>query len=217
MLMDKQANERKLARNWIKFGMFAGILGTVIYFIAGAGLFPLQQSFILGFAIGPTVTLLFVGFYHFFKLHKKTIALQVSVLFGIISGTIFNMMIVIQGALLLTIPSEARSELGYAWDGLNMVQLGLDVSWDVYYTIATILLGVVMMTHPRFGKIWGAITLGIGAALLILNLYTYPVPPVNAGSVDIGPLSGLWYLIIMIRILTSLNWIDESSNGKYIL
>ena len=203
-------NEGRLARNWILFGMIAGIIGAIAFFIAsGAIPLPLRLAFLLGFTIGPLLSLAFVGFYYFFKLHRKSVALQASVLFGIIAGSIFNMMLVIQGALFLTIPREARADLGFAWDGLNMVQLGLDVSWDIYITVATILLGIAMLSHPRFGKIWGGITMLLGAATLVLNLLTFPVPPANAGSYDLGPIVGLWYFVIMIRVLTSLKWVDE--------
>jgi hypothetical protein len=203
-------NEGRLARNWIIFGMIAGLLGAIAFFIAsGAIPLPFRLVMLLGFTIGPLLSLAFVGFYFFFRLHRKTVALQASVLFGVIAGTIFNMMLVVQSALFLTIPREARVDLGLAWDGLNMVQLGLDVSWDIYFTAATILLGIAMLSHPRFGKIWGGITLLIGAALLVLNLLTFPIPPADAGSIDLGPVSGLWYFVIMIRVLTSLKWVDE--------
>ena len=119
------------------------------------------------------------------------------------------MMLVVQSVLLLTIPSEARPGLGLAWDGLNMVQLGLDISWDIYLTAATILLGIAILSYPRFGKIWGGITMAIGAALLVLNLLTFPIPPAGAGSIDLDPISGLWYLVIMFRVLTSLKWVDQ--------
>ena len=121
--------ERQLARNWIVFGMLAGLLGAIAFFVAsGISTLPFRLTMLLGFAIGPLLSLSFVGFYFFFRLDKITVALQASVLFGIITGTIFNMMLVIQSALVLTIPREARSDLGFAWDGLNMVQLGLNGS-----------------------------------------------------------------------------------------
>ncbi|HEU5100413.1 MAG TPA: hypothetical protein VFU22_15400, partial [Roseiflexaceae bacterium] len=155
------------------------------------------------------LSLAFVGFYHFFSLHTKSVAIQASVIFGVIAGTVVNMMVVVQSAVRLTIPSEARAGLGLAWDGLNMVQLGLDVSWDIYLSAASMLLGIAMLPHPRFGKIWGGLTIAIGATLLVLNLVTFPIPPAASGSIDLGPVTGIWYLGIAIRVLTSLNWVDQ--------
>lgn len=196
-------------RNWIVCGMIAGILGYLAYALAITPLgLPLQLPF--GIAFGLLLSLAFVGFYYFFAIHKKTAAIQASTIFGVIAGTIVNMMVVIQSAVRFAIPTELRDRLGFTWDGLNMVQLGLDISWNIYFSAATILLGIAMRTHPRFGRIWGDLTLVIGAALLVLNLLTFPIPPASSGWIDLGLISGMWYLIIFIRVLTSLKWVDQS-------
>lgn len=200
----------RLVRNWVIFGMTCGILGDVAYFLAAAPLgLPPVLVLSLGFAFGPLLSLSFLGLYRFFQLHKQTIAIQASCLFGVIAGTIVNMMLVVQSATRLAVPSEAREALGLAWEGLDRVQLGLDVSWDIYLSAATILLGVAMTSHPRFGRTWGAITIAVGAALLILNMLTFPEPPASAGSIDLGPLTGIWYLFIAVRVLTSLRWVEQ--------
>jgi hypothetical protein len=99
--------------------------------------------------------------------------------------------------------------LGLAFDGLNMVQLGLDVSWDIYFSIAMILFGLAMFGHPRFGKTWGAAATVIGGGLLLLNLITFPIPPAEAESVDFGPLAGLFFLAVTIRMIFSLDWVAD--------
>ena len=204
-----------VVRSWIVYGMIAGILADVAYTLAVAPLgLPLQAAILCGMAFGPLLSLAFVGLYRFVGLHKKTVAIQAATIFGVIAGTIVNMMIVVQSAIRLTIPGESRAGLGLAWEGLNMVQLGLDVSWDIYFSAATIFLGIAMLAHPRFGKIWGGLTLVIGAALLLLNLLTFPIPPASAGLIDIGPISGILYLVISIRVLTSLKWVDQIMAAK---
>lgn len=205
-----QPGEAMLARNWVRNGMIALIIGDLAYVFAAAPLgLPHQVVLLFGFAFGPLLSLAFVGFYYFFSLHTKSVAIQASVIFGVIAGTVVNMMLVVQSAVRLTIPSEARAGLGLAWDGLNMIQLGLDVSWDIYLSAATMLLGIAMVAHPRFGKIWGGLTIAIGAALLVVNLVTFPIPTAAAGSIDLGPVMGIWYLMIAIRVLTSLKWVDQ--------
>lgn len=174
---------------------------------------PEKVKLFLAIAFGPLISLSFVGSYHFFKLHRKTVRLQAATIFGVIAGTLVNLMIVVQSAIHQTVPADARESLGLAYTGLNMVQLGMDVSWDIYLSVATILLGLVMFSHPRFGKIWSAIALLIGAGLLVLNMSTFPIPPSEAHSYDLGPISGILYMVIAIRMLTSLKWVDAKLRG----
>ena len=107
---------------------------------------------------------------------------------------------------------DATTKSTLEWIGkvVDKVQLGLDVSWDVFIAIGTLLFAVNMLNHPRFGKILG----GIGALLAILllgfNLYTFPTPPANANLIDFGPFVGLWYLVASIQTLRSLAWAKKS-------
>ena len=208
------SEEKQITRNWIIYGAIAGILAVFAYVSAIAPIpVPERVKLYLGIAFGPLISLAFVGFYHFFKLHRKTVTLQAAIIFGIIAGTLVNLMIVVQSAIHITIPAGARESLGLSYTGLNMVQLGMDVSWDIYLSVATIFLGLVMFSHPRFGKIWGVITLLIGIGLLALNLATFPIPPADAGSFDLGPVSGVLYLFMAFRVLASLEWVEAKLHG----
>ncbi|MDX1377790.1 MAG: hypothetical protein R3307_02985, partial [Anaerolineales bacterium] len=202
--------DKLLTRNWIVYGAILGILADIAYASAIAPVpLPDNVRMYMGMAFGPLLSLAFIGFYHFFRLHRNSVMLQASIIYAIIAGTIVNVMIVVQSAIFATIPREARSELGLAFDGLNMVQLGLDVSWDIYLSLATILLGLIMFGHPRFGVVWGIVAILIGGGLLILNLGTFPIPPAEANSIDLGPFTGVFYLFASIRVLTSLKWVDQ--------
>lgn len=201
---------KRLTKRWIVWGVATGILGDLAYTGAIAPLpIPNGLRMVLAFAFGPLISLAFIGYYHFLRLHRNSVALQAGTVFAVIAGTLVNLMLVVQSAIFATVPAEARAELGLAFDGLNMVQLGMDVSWDIYFSLAMILLGMAMLGHPRFGRIWGAVSILIGGGLLVLNLATFPIPPGEAESIDLGPLSGLFYLVASIRIWTSLGWVDE--------
>lgn len=209
-----------LTLKWVLIGGIAGLLGDLAYFLASTQLFGARPSYYLGMAFGPLLSIGFAGYYYFFRAHRLSPALQIATLFGIIAGTIVNMMLVVQGALVLTFPPAARESIGAAWEGFNMVQLGLDVSWDIYISLATVLLAVAMWGHPRFHKVFAVVTGLLGAGLLVFNLWTYPIPPGSAGLVDLGPVLGGWYFIVTLRVLTSRKWLagqlaasDRSAGG----
>jgi hypothetical protein len=85
----------------------------------------------------------------------------------------------------------------------------MDVSWDIFISIGTILFGVAIMRHPRLGKFIGLLGFLIGHFLLVFNLATFPAPPGDAGLIDLGPVLGIWYLVVTILIIRSLKWFDQ--------
>jgi hypothetical protein len=91
---------------------------------------------------------------------------------------------------------------------VEAVWLGLDVAWDIYIGVGTILFGLSVLTHPRLGRIFGLTGIAIGSVLLVLNLASFPTPPADAGSIDVGPLVGLWYLAVTLVMFRSLTWVQ---------
>ena len=196
----------ELSTSWVKAGPIAGFLGIAAYFAAASDILPSHATLILAFAMGPLLSVAFIGFYHFLRPHRNSVALQTATVFGVIAGTLVNLMLVVQQALFIGVPSAMRAAMGPAWAGLNWVQLGIDVSWDIYISVATILLGWVLCTHPRFGKVLGGTTILAGLLLLILNLWTFPTPPGESGLFDVGPFVGLWFVVLSLRMLFSAKW-----------
>jgi hypothetical protein len=196
----------ELSASWVKIGPIAGILGIAAYFAAATGLLPSRISLILVFAMGPLLSAAFIGFYHFLRFHRNSVALQTATVFGVIAGTLVNLMLVVQQSLFEGLASGTRATMGPAWTGLNLVQLGIDISWDIYISLATILLGLALCTHPRFGIVLGGTTSLAGLLLLVLNLWTFPIPPRDSGLFDVGPFVGLWLLVLSVRMLFSVKW-----------
>jgi hypothetical protein len=109
--------------------------------------------------------------------------------------------------------ADTATKATLEWIGkvVDKVQLGLDVSWDVFISVGTLLFALNMLKHPRFGKILGGIGALLAVLLLGFNLYTFPIPPANADLIDFGPFVGLWYLIVSIQTLRSLAWAKKES------
>lgn len=214
--------ENALTLTWIKLGAIAGIIACVIYPLMIAVEMPTQLTVVCAAAFGPLLSLASVGIYHLLKLHQKTVTASIAAGANIIAGSIVNMMLVVQLAISISMrdymdkaaDAAAKSTLELIWKAVDKVQLGLDVSWDVFIGIGTLLFAVNMLTHPRFGKILGGAGALLAVLLLSFNLYSFPIPPANADLIDFGPFVGLWYLIISIQALRSLTWAKNTLENQ---
>lgn len=200
-------------------GAVAGILAILCYF--GAAVLPLDSiSTYLGFAFGPLMIVSFMGIYTYFSREKLTPALHITYLFGIIAGILVTSLIFIQVAnnvwhsegMASAASEEAKQLLKAAHRGANRVQAALDVAFDVFITVAVILLGYTMLNHRKFGKIIGFSGMLAASLLLVLNLYTFPTAPAESGLFDAGPLLGLWLLVVFIW-LTVVVFRKQHSSG----
>jgi len=48
----------------------------------------------------------------------------------------------------------------------------------------------------------------IGIVGLLFNFYTFPHNPGTKGLIDVGPLVGFWFLVVSIKVILSLKWLD---------
>jgi hypothetical protein len=167
---------------------------------------PVQVALMM--AWGPLLGISAVGLYYFLALYKKTVSLQIAVISQIISGVLVTTMLLVQSAVRLSRPELIDSSSEWAWNSLNHVQLGIDVSWDVFIFLGTNLFAVNMYNHPMFGKIISLSGIIISVLLIGFNIITFPTPPAEAGSFDLGPVLGLWGLAVTINILVKYKWID---------
>jgi hypothetical protein len=214
--------DNTLLKKWIVMGAICGLGATIIYPLLLLVGFPLIVTVVLAATLGILLSLGSIGLFFFLGVFRKTISMHLAALFNIIGGTIFNLMILVQltvrnymSAYLKESTNEySREIISQIWRGVDKVQLGLDVAWDVYICTGTFLFALNMFKHPRFGKAFTISGLFISTILLGLNIYSFPVPPDEAGLIDLGPLLGLWYTAVAIRTLLSLNWLDEQLKNQ---
>jgi len=210
-------DEKTLYRTWIRIGIYAGLAVSVIYPVMIFVPLPKKITVVFASLFGPLLLVASLGLYFFLKAYRKTITGQLAVISNIIASVQVTLMLIVQLSVNLSMAglidsagegiSEATKK--WIWQVVDKVQLGMDVSWDIFIAIGTILFGVTMMKHPRFGKIFGLLGFLIGHFLLVFNLSTFPTPPGDAGLIDLGPIVGLWYLAAMVLIIRSLKWFDR--------
>jgi hypothetical protein len=113
---EAEADTNRFARQWVVFGVVAGLLGDAAYFAASilGAISPGPEliHLILGAAFGPLLSLGFIGLYYFIRQHRNTPVLQAATLFGITAGVLVNVMIVVQMALALGFDAGLKESLG---------------------------------------------------------------------------------------------------------
>ena len=149
--------------------------------------------------MGPLLGVASWGLREFLNLDKRRPAADLGALSNALAGALLTAMLLIQIATGIRSGDKPSSDAVSIW-------LGLDVAWDVYVGLGTLLLAFCAIRHPRLGYVVGTAGMVIAIALLALNLYTFPTPPGEAGLVDLGPLVGLWYLIVTVMVFASLSW-----------
>jgi hypothetical protein len=169
---------------------------------------PERLVLVLFFLIGPVAI---VGVMQFRKrlLPQYTgDLLNIATVFLIIAFSLLNLMLVVQQSLFAfhqkaiqgAADESTKESFRQAFTEVNSVQLGIDISWDIFYCIGVVLLSVVLLRLSLSWKILGIYGLITGLGLFVLNMWTFPVPPAEAGLIDLGPVSALFWLALIVII-----------------
>jgi hypothetical protein len=194
-----------------------GALAVVAYALTQAVALPLRPTLVLVCSFGPLLAIGSTGLWELLRRHRRTATLDIGLVANLAAGVAVTLMFLAQLGL------EAWFEAGLGGSGQqvspevaeaafqagNGIQLGLDVAWDVFLAIGTAMLAWNMREHPRFGRAYAATGLLLAAALIGLNLAAFPKNPGRAGWIDLGPLIGVWYLWVTLRMAWSLRWAQE--------
>lgn len=210
-------DEKKIYRTWVRLGVYTGLAVSAIYPLMIFAPLPKKISVLFASLFGPLLMMASLGLYYFLQAYRQTVTAQLAVLSNIVASVLVTLMLIVQLSVNLSMDklmASAGAEISeqtmrWIWQVVDKIQLGIDVSWDIFISIGTILFGVTAMKHPRFGKIFGLLGFLIGHFLLVFNLAAFPTPPGDAGLIDLGPAAGLWYLAAAILIIRSLKWYDE--------
>ena len=196
-------------KQWIKLGVICGLIVSFIYpALMFIPLPEIVQTFLI-MLFGPLLGFSSAGLYYFITLNKKSVFASSAVVSNIIAGVLITTMLLVQVAIRSSHPAEIDEASKWIWNSINQVHMGLDVAWDVYIFFGTLLFAVSMFKHPKLGKIIASAGIIISVVMIILNAVSFPVPPADAGLIDLGPLIGLWYLVVTLFIIFNLKWVDE--------
>jgi hypothetical protein len=181
-------------------GIVGGLAASGLYPLLVFAPLPLVATAAAAAFLGPAIGIGSLGLRHLIELHRRSAAAGLGAFANLLAGALFTAMALIQLAV------RHGAARGAGAPGLVGVWLGLDVAWDVYIGLGTVFFAWSMVGHPRFGWRFAAPGFLLGTLVLVLNLATFPTPPAEAGSVDVGPLVGLWYLAATVQAWRSLGW-----------
>jgi hypothetical protein len=191
---------------------FVGLAALVVYLMAALGILPIigadRITLALVFAIGPVAMMAVIGIHEFLRSSPSVFLVRVGSVFLIVAFALFNLMLVVQQTVRLVFRQfrleakdpAALAALDVVFKGTNLIQLGIHVSFDVFYCLGIIALSLVMYRERDFGRLLGGFGVISAAGLLVFNLATFPYPPAQSGLVDLGPLTGLWWLLVIVQI-----------------
>jgi len=192
-----------ITRQWAIVTVVTGITSVVAYTLISILPGPFIILVVLVSVFGPSLAAASLGLYHVLKVTSNPILLQLAVMFNVLGASIFTMMGLVQLAIGYKIQTVgANNPIPPALpDVLVGVQLGMDVAWDMFIGLGTLLFAVGMIKDPRFGRILGSFGILIALGLIVFNLWTFPTPPAQKNLVDLGPFVGLWYLAVTILVI----------------
>jgi hypothetical protein len=216
------ATGRTPAEVRLRLGVVCGVLAVVVYALTQAVTLPLLPTLVLVCSFGPLLAIGSAGLWELLGLHRRTATLDIGLVANLAAGVAVTLMLLAQlglkawfdaglgGSAQQVSPEVAEA----AFQAGNGLQLGLDVAWDVFLAIGTAMLAWNMREHPRFGWAYAATGLLLAMALIGLNLAAFPENPGRAGLVDVGPLIGVWYLWVTLRMAWSLRWAQAHIRGS---
>ncbi len=198
---------------WIKIGAFGGILANILYPVLLTVALPGPLEIFLAGLFGILISVSGFAVHYTLSRVQASAWTQLAALFVFAGGVILNLMLVVQlnfvGVLShyqgQTKEKTALEILNWIGRTVDPIHLAMDVSWDFFLSLATIIFAIAMYRNALFGKLW-SLTGGLaGAILLGVKCYYFPFTPYDMGLPYVfGPLVSLWYLAVCIQCLTKL-------------
>jgi hypothetical protein len=206
--------------SWTWIGIAAGFLACFVYPIMILVSLPRIPQLILGASFGPALAAASIALAHVLQARRPAPSIEMAAVFNSLAGALVTGMIIVQLAINYSTAPATNDQLNTLvkhslWD----IVLGLDVSFDVFIGLATLLFAVNMMRDPRFGRVigWAGAFVAV-VPLLGANIYYFPDPPYVHGFPHVGIFTGLWYLAVVLLMVRSVRkgtaWVPSGGNGN---
>jgi hypothetical protein len=207
------SRSENVPQTWIDLGIVTGILAGVFYGLPQIPSVPWRIHDFAFMGFGPLLSVAAVGLYCFFRRNRETVSNQIAHLFLFVAGLSFTYMATMQMSIYKMIPryylASADAEREFWRNTLKAVsstQLGLDFAFDIFVSVATVLIGLQMVRHPHYWSWFGILGMLVGVTGLTFNFITFPDNSGEAGLVDPGPFFGVWMSLSVIPVWRFRRW-----------
>lgn len=188
-------------------GGISGIVGTLCYVLAGTVEMNPTVSYAVAMA-WPLLSIVFVfSLNRFLGLDRPSAANDLACILACLAFTLVAAMLSIQLAVKMGIEeylaaaAQADQEpLKVIRRSIRLVDLGIDVAWDIFMGIALLFLATVLNRHRSFGRWWALPLALLSTVVIVLNVLTFPWPPDTRNLFDIGPLIGVFIIALSARL-----------------
>ena len=196
-------------------GGLSGVAAGLLFFVAQAAIpwdhdLPLELprwEAVLGFWMILAVAPFAIGFaYALSRLiawERDGALNQLGFVFAVVAFSILAVTQSFQNAVSIVLTDEMQAEGSgpEAWDriyaGLNALDLGTDLAWDLFLGLWLLCIGVAMFRHSRLGARWAIPALALVPPFLAFNVAATPDPPV----VDLGPVIGMYSTALSVWVV----------------
>lgn len=188
-------------RAWIRTTQIAGVCALVFYFAEPVfHVVPRGVGRWMFFLIGPAIALAAFAMLRALAARREDVARTIGLSAAVVAGLVMHLMAVIQtgnftamqARIAAAETAEARTIDTAVMQGVNNVQLSLDIGFDLWIAAAGLFLAVSALRTPG-RRILGAIGLAAAAFALGMNVAFYPDPPAENGGIDGGPYLAGWF------------------------
>jgi hypothetical protein len=191
-------------RRWVRPSVLVGLLACVAYvlvlFLPG----PIQLIGFIAFVFAVSLTVASIGVYYVIAVPSSPRIGLIAAVANAQAASLFVAMALVQLAI--------RSS-GTATRVTSSTYLALDVAWDMYLSLGTVLFGVVLVRSRGLARVLGVAGVILGSLLAVFNIATFPAPPADAGLLDLGPFVGIWYLCLTL-LVARLHWRASGERGE---
>jgi hypothetical protein len=211
------SREDELA-SWARIGIAAGLLACFAYPIMVFVSLPRIPQVLLGASFGPALVVASFALARIMQARQRAPSLELAAICNALAGALVTAQIIVQLAINYSTAPMADDQLATLFrDRLWDIVLGLDVAFDAFIGLATLLFAVNMMRDTRFGRIIGWAGVFVSLVMLLgANIYYFPDPPYTHGFPHVGIFTGLWYLAVVLLIARSVRngtiWIRSGGN-----